>query len=298
LEEQFNQLEHQNFFRNQVLPRIAPRPETIPIKKIGEKARNAIFNRGDDADASPEARELRNDEEVDEHPQVKSIRVRADSFNRHFNDRMRDNQPMYREVQNVRNKNRIDDVKGLKFAYGRDTGIFVDNNTMYISGTGGKDGIGSKVNDVFSDIFLLPTHNTQFSQKYQDVVKELEKNPQVNRLVAYSLGSAVVQEINNRNNNKYVSTVYGSPFVNIRGNGGAKNPRHLRFRNKSDPISMLDRDAIQVDAHTNNPVKAHSFENMKTQGSYALADSNLVSSRGIRDSSLNQQNLNNSNEQK
>ena len=150
-----------DFFRNQVLPRIAPREETIPIKRIGEKARNAIFNKEDN-----------DDEEEVEHPQVRSIRVRADSFNRHFNDRMRDNQPMYREVQNVRNKNRIDDVKGLKFAYGRDTGIFVDNNTMYISGTGGKDGIGSKVNDVFSDIFLLPTHNTQFSQKYQDVVKE------------------------------------------------------------------------------------------------------------------------------
>ena len=245
-----------DFFRNQVLPRIAPREETIPIKKIGEKARNAIFNRGDD-DASPEARELRDDddEEVDEHPQVRSIRVRADSFNRHFNDKMRDNQPMYREVQNVRNKNRIDDVKGLKFAYGRDTGIFVDKNTMYISGTGGKDGIGSKVNDVFSDIFLLPTHNTQFSQKYQDVVKELEKNPNVNRLVGHSLAGAVIQEINNRNNNKYVSTVYGSPFINLRGGGGAKNPRHLRFRNSNDVISMLDRDAIQVDAHTNNPEK-------------------------------------------
>ena len=277
-------------WRNQILPRIAPRPETIPAKLMGRKAREAVFNGGDDAKASSgQSRDDDDDEEDEEgeHPQVRSIRLRAQSFNDHFNDRMRDGNPKYREVVNIQNKNKIDDVKGFKFAYGRDTGIFVDNNTMYISGTGGKDGFGSKVNDVFSDIFLLPTHNTQFSQKYQDVVKELEKNPQVNRLVAHSLGSAVVQEINNRNNNKYVSTVYGSPFVNIRGNGGAKNPRHLRFRNKSDPISMLDRDAIQVDAHTKNPVKAHSFENMKTQGSYALADS-----------SLNQQNLNNSNEQK
>ena len=272
-----------DFFRNQVLPRIAPREETIPIKRIGEKARNAIFNKEDN-----------DDEEEVEHPQVRSIRVRADSFNRHFNDRMRDNQPMYREVQNVRNKNRIDDVKGLKFAYGRDTGIFVDNNTMYISGTGGKDGIGSKVNDVFSDIFLLPTHNTQFSQKYQDVVKELEKNPNVNRLVGHSLAGAVIQEINNKNNNKYVSTVYGSPFINLRGGGGAKNPRHLRFRNSNDVISMLDRDAIQADAHTNNPVKAHSFENMKTQGSYALADSNLANQAANASEALPsvQQNIN------
>ena len=44
-------------------------------------------------------------------------------------------------------------------------------------------------------------------------MEELSKNPDVDRLVGHSLGSSVVQEINNRHGNKYATTVYSSPFV-------------------------------------------------------------------------------------
>ena len=102
-------------------------------------------------------------------------------------------------------KNYIDDVEGLKTAYANNTGLFRSGNTLYISGTGGKSGFSSKVNDVFSDIFLIPTHNLQFSDKYRDVMNELEKNPDVTRLVGHSIGSSVLQEINNRKNQKCIT---------------------------------------------------------------------------------------------
>ena len=86
--------------------------------------------------------------------------TRAEGFNSHFNRKQLQNKdPRYREVVNVKNSNRIDDVKGLQTAYAKDTGMFKLGNTLYISGTGGKSRFGSKVNDVFSDIFLIPTHN-------------------------------------------------------------------------------------------------------------------------------------------
>ena len=110
----------------------------------------------------------------------KRLLTRAEDSNSHFNSKQGQNKdPRYREVVNVENKNSIDDVKGLQTAYAKDTGMFNLGNTLYISGTGGKSGFGSNVNDVFSDIVLIPAHNVQFSEKYQDVSRELEKHPDV-----------------------------------------------------------------------------------------------------------------------
>ena len=219
----------------------------------------------------------------------KRLLTRAEDFNSHFNSKQLQNKdPRYREIVNVENKNSIDDVKGLQTAYAKDTGMFKLGNTLYISGTGGKSGFGSKVNDVFSDIFLIPTHNVQFSEKYQDVIRVLEKHSDVTRLVGHSLAGSVLQEINNRNNQKYITTTYSAPFISF-GNR-QKNPHALRFRNQGDVISSLDRNAIQVDRGTINPVEAHKFNNMTTQGSFE---------QGVDDSAQVEQqiNLNNSNEQ-
>ena len=49
-----------------------------------------------------------------------------------------------------------------------------------------------------------------------------------------------------------------------------KNPNHLRFRDTNDVISILDRDAIQVESGTLDPFKAHRFDNMKTQGTFEV----------------------------
>ena len=76
-------------------------------------------------------------------------------------------------------------------------------------------------------------------------MEEISKNPDVNRIVGHSLGSSVVQEINNRHGNKYATTVYSSPFVS--GINQQKNPRYLRFKSKNDPIVILDDAAITDD---------------------------------------------------
>ena len=121
-------------------------------------------------------------------------------------------------------------------------GITRIGNTLYIGGTGAKAGANHKVNDAIADLFFIPTHNVQLSEKYKDAMEELTNSPDVDRLVGHSLGSFVVHEINNRHGNSYATTVYSSPFVS--GSNQQKNPRYLRFRNRGDPI-MLKLDQLE-----------------------------------------------------
>ena len=95
-------------------------------------------------------------------------------------------------------------------------------------------------------------------------MEELRKNPDVSRIVGHSLGSSVVQEINNRHGNKYASTVYSSPFVS--GINQQKNPRHLRFKNKNDPIAILDDAAITADIGSVNVLENHGYQNWEGNG--------------------------------
>ena len=106
-------------------------------------------------------------------------------------------------------------------------------------------------------------------------MNELEKNPDVTRLVGHSLDSSVLQETNNRNNQKYITTTYNAPFIAF-GNRGGKDPHHLRFSNKGDVISALDKDAIKIDAETSNPIHAHRFDNFKTQGTFRVGEDNTM----------------------
>ena len=248
-------------------------------------ARTGRINQGDDFLQSLQgrirnniqfnpAREFVSEQLEQNEKKKKRLLTRADDFNAHFNSKQALQNPKYREVVNVENKNYIDDVEGLKNAYANNTGLFRSGNTLYISGTGGKSGFSSKVNDVFSDLFLIPTHNLQFSDKYRDVMNELEKNPDVTRLVGHSLSSSVIQEINNRNNQKYITTTYNAPFISFGHRD--KNPHALRFRNKNDVISMFDRNAIQVDKGTIDPLKAHKFDSFKTQGTFRVGEDNTM----------------------
>ena len=260
-------------------------------------ARTGRINQGDDVLQSLQgrirnniqfnpAREFVSEQLEQNEKKKKRLLTRADDFNAHFNSKQALQNPKYREVVNVENKNYIDDVEGLKTAYANNTGLFRSGNTLYISGTGGKSGFSSKVNDVFSDIFLIPTHNLQFSDKYRDVMNELEKNPDITRLVGHSLSSSVIQEINNRNNQKYITTTYNAPFISFGHRD--KNPHALRFRNKNDVISMLDRNAIQVDKGTIDPLKAHKFDNFETQGTYEVGvDDGVEVERNIQQQNWN-----------
>ena len=54
-------------------------------------------------------------------------------------------------------------------------GITRIGNTLYIGGTGAKTGLNRKVNDVIADLFFIPTHNVQLSERYKDAMEELRK---------------------------------------------------------------------------------------------------------------------------
>ena len=143
----------------------------------------------------------------------KTLEDKIGGFNKHFDKQIMKNQTRYAEEINVQNKNEMDEVKGLDAAYSSVNGITRIGNTLYIGGTGAKTGLNHKVNDVMADLFVIPTHNVQLSETYKDTMEELSKHPDINRLVGHSLGSSVVQEINNRHGSKYATTVYSSPFV-------------------------------------------------------------------------------------
>ena len=89
-------------------------------------------------------------------------------------------------------------------------------------------------------------------------MNELEKNPDVTRLVGHSWSGSIIQEIKIRSNQKYTTTTFDAPFVAF-GNRGGKNPNHLSFRDTNDVISILDRDAIQIESGTSDPFKARKF---------------------------------------
>ena len=213
-------------------------------------ARTGRINQGDDVFLQSLQGRIRNNiqfnpakefvsEQLEQNEKKKKrLLSRADDFNAHFNSKQALQNPKYREVVNVENKNYIDDVEGLKTAYANNTGLFRSGNTLYISGTGGKSGFCSKVNDVFSDIFLIPTHNLQFSDKYRDVMNELEKNPDVTRLVGHSVGPVrVLQEINNRNNQKYITTTYNAPFIAFGNRGEVKT--HIIYDFQIKEMSLV-----------------------------------------------------------
>ena len=75
----------------------------------------------------------------------------------------------------VFNKNTIEDRKGLNNAYASPTGLYKTGNTLYISGTGGKD--GSFVRDWMDNLGKLPFENAHKTEKYKDVMKELKNSP-------------------------------------------------------------------------------------------------------------------------
>ena len=105
----------------------------------------------------------------------KKLEDKVGGFNKHFDKQIMKHKTRYAEEINVQNKNKIDDVKGLDAAYSNVNGITRIGNTLYIGGTGAKTGLNHKVNDVIADLFFIPTHNIQLSERYRDAMEELRK---------------------------------------------------------------------------------------------------------------------------
>ena len=107
-------------------------------------------------------------------------------------------------------------------------------------------------------------------------MNELKKSPEINRLVSHSLGSAVVNTINQDTPNKYATTTYATPTIKPKRKGN-QNPKRKDLRNPHDVVSALDGYAITSDFAETNPIKAHGFNNFSGIGNFDMHPSTAVS---------------------
>ena len=200
--------------------------------------------------------------------------ARTNDFTRNLDDEFRKNTTLYKEVRNIQNKNNIEDRRGLWNAYDSPDGLYKTGSTLYIAGTGGKD--GSLTRDIMDDLLLVPTRNIKASEKYQDVVKYLKENTDVKRLVSHSLASAVVNQINNDMPERFATTTYATPTIKPRRKG-KQDPKRLDLRNPNDVVSLLDGYAETSDWKELNPLLAHSYINFVHQGKWHLHPTTKIS---------------------
>jgi len=235
-------------------------------KKTGRVAFNELMKQGKDAIIE------------DYNKKNTDWNARMNDFTRNLDDEFRKNTTLYKEVRNIQNKNKIEDRRGLWNAYDSPAGLYKTGDTLYIAGTGGKD--GSITRDIMDDLLLVPTRNVKHSEKYQDVMKYLKSNPDVKRLVSHSLASAVVNQINNDMPDRFSSTTYATPTIKPKRKG-KQNPRHKDYRNPADVVSILDGYAETSNSKELNPLMAHSYINFAHNGLWHLHPTTSISN-GIR----------------
>ena len=146
---------------------------------------------------------------------------------------------------NNNNFHKLNEI-GLNNAYNNINKVYVNGNTLYVAGT-------SNLKDVYDDISKIPFYgNLKDSTRYNQAKNALDSNPNINNIVGHSLGGSVALQLQ-KNNNKYETTTYGAPVLQL-------NPfiTGNRYRFKNDPVSMLDNGAITVDMFKLNP---HSYSN-------------------------------------
>ena len=200
--------------------------------------------------------------------------ARMNDFSRNLNDEFRKNTTLYKVVRNIQNKNKIEDRRGLWNAYDSPAGVYKSGSTLYISGTGGKD--GSLTRDIMDDLLLLPTRNADKTEKYNDVMKELKQSPEIRILVGHSMASAVINKINQDMPDKYATTTYATPTIR-RKRKGKQDPRHKDYRVKNDPVSMLDGYAETKNTGEWKILMAHSYIPFEGNGLWHINPTNSIS---------------------
>ena len=249
----FRQVATQELQRLLANPRIQDQFTTqqlrILAKKLGQAGLasylSSLIMRGSEEEEEDE-RDNPNDRMVD--------------FENKIRGHLNHNRTLYAEERDVFNKNIIEDRNGLNNAYASPSGLYKVGNTLYISGTGGKD--GSFVRDWMDNFGKLPFRNARKTEKYKDVMKELKKSPEVNRLVGHSLSGAIINTINQDTLNKYATTTYNTPTIKPKRKG-EQNPHHKDLRNPHDVVSALDGYAVTSDFDETNPIRAHGFDNFQ-----------------------------------
>ena len=216
---------------------------------------------------------------IDDHAKKNAAwNKRMNDFTRNLNQHFRQHRTLYAEERNVGNKEAIEDRRGLWNAYSSPTGLYKIDKTLYISGTGGKN--GSITRDIMDDLLLVPTRNVHHSEKYKDAMKEINESPEITRLVSHSLASAVVNKINQEQPNRFHTTTYATPTIKKKRHG-KQDPRRIDLRNPTDVMSILDGYAIISDLKEPKPLMSHSYINWEAQGRTAINPSIRIDN-GIR----------------
>ena len=239
-------------------------------RRIGQKSFDLLV------DKIKKEMKRREDERIENDDRKKEIdwNARMNDFARNLNDHYRQNTTLYKEERNIGNKEKIEDRFGLSNAYASPSGLYKTGKTLYVSGTTGKD--GSITRDIIDDLIHLPTRNAENTEKYKDVVEELKKSPEITRIVGHSLGSAVVNTINQNHPNKYQTTTYATPAVKPKRKG-KQDPRHRDWRNPNDPVSALDGYAITSDLNEPNMITSHGFKNFAGNGLWHIRPTTAIS---------------------
>ena len=208
-----------------------------------------------------------------------NMNKKMDDFARNMNGNLRSrNSTLYSEVRHIGNKEILEDRQGLKNAYDSPSGLYKVNKTLYISGTTGKD--GSITRDIIDDLIHLPTRRAEHTEKYKDAIKMLEQSPEITRIIGHSLGSAVVNTLDQNFPNRFETTTYATPAVKPKRKG-KQDPRHRDYRNPNDPVSALDGYAITSSFDDPNPIISHGFANFAGNGLIRINPSTRISN-GIR----------------
>jgi hypothetical protein len=163
-----------------------------------------------------------------------------------------------------RNSN-LSDAEGLSKAYDADNRVYVDGNKMYIAGTepsplGSLKNTKNWLRDWKDNLTKIPTGTYERAFKYKNADDVLSKNPQVDHLIGHSAGGTTVLELNKNYNNKYKTTTYSAPVLDLGLFKDPINDNHLRFKTQGDVVAALDKQAITITKPSMNPLTLHAFD--------------------------------------
>ena len=113
-----------------------------------------------------------------------------------------------------------------------------------------------------TDSLLFESQQTSFPYRFRTCHLEY---PFFFTLGSHSLGSAVVNKINEEQPNKFSNTTYATPTIKPKRKG-KQNPKRIDLRNPFNPVSILDSYTITSDFKNVNPLIAHSYMNFEAQG--------------------------------
>ena len=159
-------------------------------------------------------------------------------------------QPPPKRSRNVR----ANDSTLIDLAYASPQNFHVHGNTLAVAGTqinpDNPTGISGTISDIASDLFLVPTNETEHMQRYRTITREIHDNPEIDTILGHSLGSSVAHQwVSDHPDWHGRVRLYNSPEISWTHS----DPRVSSYRYYGDGISLLDRAADDSWGGLGNP---------------------------------------------